>query len=554
MAVENCDGPETLELLASALAGRSVGIGSTEPGAPAWTDGTTIFLDHTADRAAVLESLAVQTSLLAAGSLQPEYVRRLVRRPALARRYLALEGRRVLALNAGLLPGRLHNGTDVVTTSSAESLARAGADRSIVDPPTTFGAIRASVLLKRAEDSVAPAHVHGSDQVRDGDDVDSVPTEAGDDPLSSPVGAGGALGKLLGRLTSRVRQVGTGGPAGGDAVARRPTTVSGDERSVVSRASRRPVDDADPAGPAGPLTYPEWDARRRSYRPDWCTVVETAPNTDTASNIELPQTLPLRRALTRLAVGLQRCGRQRQGDDIDIDSAVESRVQALAGAATEDTVYLDFLRRKRELSVLVLLDISGSAKEPGHGGRTVHEHQRLAAGTLVSTLHELGDRVALYGFCSQGRSAVYLTPVKRFDDAMGDAVLGGLGSLVPGAYSRLGAAIRHGAAVLQSSAGTPRQLLVVLTDGLAYDHGYERDYGAADARRALAEARHGGIGCLCLTVGAGTDVSELRQVFGTTAHAAIPTTAHLAGVIGPLFRSALQSADLRRRKSQGLKS
>ena len=56
------------------------------------------------------------------------------------------------------------------------------------------------------------------------------------------------------------------------------------------------------------------------------------------------------------------------------------------------------------------------------------------------------------------------------------------------------------------------------------------------------------------TVGAGTDVSELRQVFGTTAHAAIPTTAHLAGVIGPLFRSALQSADLRRRKSQGLKS
>ena len=554
MAVENCDGPETLELLASALAGRSVGIGSTEPGAPAWTDGTTIFLDHTGDRAAVLESLAVQTSLLAAGSLQPEYVRRLVRRPTLARRYLALEGRLVLALNAGLLPGRLHNGTDAVTTSSAESLARAGADRSIADPPTTFGAIRASVLLKCAEDSAAPAHVHGSDQVRDGDDVDSVPTEAGDDPLSSPVGAGGALGKLLGRLTSRVRQVGTGGPAGGDAVAHRPTTVSDDERSVVSRASRRPADDADPAGPAGPLTYPEWDARRRSYRPDWCTVVETAPNAGTASNIELPQTLPLRRALTRLAVGLQRCGRQRQGDDIDIDSAVESRVQALAGAATEDTVYLDSLRRKRELSVLVLLDISGSAKEPGHGGRTVHEHQRLAAGTLVSTLHELGDRVALYGFCSQGRSAVYLTPVKRFDNAMGDAVLGGLGSLVPGAYSRLGAAIRHGAAVLQSSAGTPRQLLVVLTDGLAYDHGYERDYGAADARRALAEARHGGIGCLCLTVGAGTDVSELRQVFGTTAHAAIPTTAHLAGVIGPLFRSALQSADLRRRKSQGLKS
>ena len=31
-------------------------------------------------------------------------------------------------------------------------------------------------------------------------------------------------------------------------------------------------------------------------------------------------------------------------------------------------------------------------------------------------------------------------------------------------------------------------LLVVLSDGLAYDHGYERAYGAADARRALSEA------------------------------------------------------------------
>ena len=28
---------------------------------------------------------------------------------------------------------------------------------------------------------------------------------------------------------------------------------------------------------------------------------------------------------------------------------------------------------------------------------------------------------------------------------------------------------------------------MVLSDGPAYDHGYERDYGAADTRRALTE-------------------------------------------------------------------
>ncbi|EUA25907.1 von Willebrand factor type A domain protein [Mycobacterium intracellulare] len=33
---------------------------------------------------------------------------------------------------------------------------------------------------------------------------------------------------------------------------------------------------------------------------------------------------------------------------------------------------------------------------------------------------------------------------------------------------------------------------MVLSDGLAYDHGYERAYGAADARRALTEPAGGG--------------------------------------------------------------
>ena len=89
----------------------------------------------------------------------------------------------------------------------------------------------------------------------------------------------------------------------------------------------------------------------------------------------------------------------------------------------------------------------------------------------------------------------------------------------------------------------------MLSDGLAYDHGYERLYGAADARRALSEARRQGIGCLCLTIGAGTDTGELRRVFGSAAHASIPKPRQLPDVIGPLFRAALRGADLRRKVS-----
>jgi nitric oxide reductase activation protein len=176
----------------------------------------------------------------------------------------------------------------------------------------------------------------------------------------------------------------------------------------------------------------------------------------------------------------------------------------------------------------------------------VHELQRAAAAALVVALHQLGDRVALYAYHSRGRSAVHLLPVKRFGDDLDARAMQRLHGLVPGAYSRLGAAIRHGAAVLEQEGATSRRLLVVLSDGLAYDHGYEPVHGAADARRALAEARRRGTGCLCLSLGAGTDADALRRVFGSAAHAAIPELEQLGRAIGPLFRAGLRSAEVQR--------
>ena len=281
------------------------------------------------------------------------------------------------------------------------------------------------------------------------------------------------------------------------------------------------------------------------YRPDWCTVQEALPPPRQGAPLAISDGYGVRRALARLGTGLDSCHRQAQGGDVDIDAAIEARVAVLAGSAPDEAIYIDSLRRRRDLSVLLLLDVSGSVAEPGAAGETVHAHQRAAAAALAVALHDLGDRVALYAFHSRGRAAVHVVPVKRFDDGL-DAMQR-LRGLVPAAYSRLGAAIRHGAAVLERHGGTSRRLLVVLSDGLAYDHGYERAYGAADARRALAEARRRGTACSCLSVGATTEAEALRRVFGSAAHAAIPRPDQLGRVIGPLFRSALRSAEVRRR-------
>jgi hypothetical protein len=552
------DDLERWGLLASALSGRALEVAAAEPGEPSWTDGCTIFVDPATTTRNQLGSLAVQASLIAAGSLQPDIVRKLKRRPALARRYLAVEGHRALAANDEWLPPVMQSlvgySITAVSDSPGTSLAAARKGAAVADPPEIFGAIRVRSLLtssKNAEDGPQgenkPSRQGKTLAELDEDDEDAEDTI---DMFSSPVGGGGAIGRLLQKMLGVVRQLREGGSPGADAPTHRTRSgTRGPAAAVYSTAESGPADDD--AGEREGTKYPEWDVHQKRYRPDWCTVEEVEPHPkaeDTAMG--LAEAYGLRRPLARLGMGLDRCHRQPQGDDIDIDAAVEARVEVLAGSAPDETVYLDSIRLRRDLSVLVLLDISGSVAEPGAEGQTVHEQQRAVAAALTIALHDLGDRVALYAFHSQGRSAVQLMPVKRFDDDVDTLMMRRLRALIPGAYSRLGAAIRHGSAVLERCGGTSRRLLVVLSDGLAYDHGYERVYGAADVRRALFEARKRGTGCLCLTIGACTDVDELRRVFGSAAHATIPRLENLNQMIGPLFRTALRSAEVRRRVSK----
>jgi hypothetical protein len=562
---------EALGMFASALAGRSVAVAELRPGEPPWTDGQTIYVEacargrdeHEALQALrALEAVAVQASLIAAGGLEPGIVRSLLRHPRLAKRYLAVEGHRALAFNSALLPGILASlGNREIASRSdspAASLRVAHARFAIDDPAPEFGVIRAAKVwaaysrAAKQQGEAGPAHVprgHGGKQL---EELDDGVIDDSDDPdmFTSPVGGGGFIGKWLKKMLSSTRKTGSGGgPPGADLPTHRTNSSNRGAHAVSSLApmAGENVREDRAATAGGGATYPEWDVTRGSYRPAWCTVREVAPTIKVSATHAIDDAIGVRRPLSRLGMGLHRRHRQSQGDDIDIDAAVEARVEVLAGSVPGEAVYLDSLRRRRDLSVLLLLDVSGSAAEPGTVGRTVHEQQRAAVANLMVALHDLGDRVALYAYYSQGRRAVSMVPVKRFDDHLDSQVMKRLNSLEPGAYSRLGAAIRHGSAVLEARGGTSRRLLVVLSDGLAYDQGYERGYGAADARRALTEARRSGSGCVCLTIGAGTDVQSLRRVFGSAAHATIGRPDQLAGVIGPLFRSALRAAEVRQK-------
>jgi nitric oxide reductase NorD protein len=550
-------GAERLGLLASAIAGRALEVAAGTPGEPAWTDGAVVFVDGDASGPDQVRTVSVQASLLAAGSLGSEVLGRLGRRGRVARRYLSLEGHRALVAHEAVLPPAARGLIDLATAgrsgSPAASLALATGGEAVPEPPEWFGTIRPrAVRPAPASGDGEGGHVPRRERqqvLQELDDGETGDADAGFD-LFNPVGGGGEVGRLLRRLLGSARTPRGSGQPGADTPTHRASPGGRlGRRAVLSTAGGAGLDDLEAPGRRGAV-YPEWNVHTRRYRAGWCTVSEVEPEGQGRDALVPPDTHALRRPLARLGLELDRRRRQRDGDDIDIDALVEARVDLAAGAPPGEAVYVDTVRGRRDLSVLILLDVSGSAGEPGPSGRRVHEHQRAAAAALTVALHDLGDRVALYGFRSLGRQAVQVVPVKRFGDGLDARALGRLRALEPAAYTRLGAAIRHGAAVLEDEGGTARRLLVVLSDGFAYDHGYDGAHGEADARRALSEARRRGTGCLCLSIAAGTDLRALRRVFGTAAHAAIPHVDQLPATVGPLFRSALRLAEGQRRVAQ----
>ena len=95
---------------------------ATAPDDPAWTDGTTVFIDAAGEPRSQVTALAVQASLLAAGSLAPDVVRKLRTSRNATRRYLAIEGHRALALNEAYLPWAVRATIDRDVASSVDGI------------------------------------------------------------------------------------------------------------------------------------------------------------------------------------------------------------------------------------------------------------------------------------------------------------------------------------------------------------------------------------------------------------------------------------------------
>ncbi|MEZ0363137.1 nitric oxide reductase activation protein NorD [Mycobacterium sp. pUA109] len=547
--------PDRFRFLASYLAGRAVTVAAAPAGEAAHTNGQVIFVSAGGSVGEQRREMLVQSALLGAGSLDPRLVKALRARPTVARRYLALEGRRVLAEFATRVPlaAALRPAGDPSTASAAESLDMARSRTEVAAAPRWFGVIRPSRLLASAAGPGTPAT---DNELRLAFDVIDLPEadDGADDAggrseeskilklFENPLLNSRALSDFLRKMFGNSRSPGDDA-AGGELqvrAIRRAHAVGPHARPLPTQI--RFSDDGWPGaalGVGGSL-HPEWDVFHHRYRPDWCRVIDfplTAAADVSAAGVLHDDVL--RRRLSRVGLGPKVFRGRADGDEVDIEALIDLFVDLRSGYSPPEHVYTERRKLARNLGVLILLDASGSATDTDPEGLAVHDHQRRAAATLAVTLEELGDRVAVYAFRSQGRHAVQLPAIKTFGQRFGAAGRARLNQLQPASYTRLGAGIRGAGEILKTEAGTPNRLLVVLSDGFPYDEGYEGRYAEADAAKALDELRADGVACLCLAIGAAAEPAGLHRVFGSASYASAATLADLSPRMDELFLSAL---------------
>ncbi len=292
-----------------------------------------------------------------------------------------------------------------------------------------------------------------------------------------------------------------------------PSPVEGrrESASLADDARVIPEEEAGAASPALPgmraFLYDEWDGRILDYRTRWCRVVEQTAPEGTEEFIGLVRSRYggvvslIRRYFEGIRPpGLRRMRRQADGEEVDIEAAVEALVERKAHISASEFVYIRRDRRDRDVAAAFLVDLSGSTgQQIGPGGARIIDVEKEGLVLLCEALEAIGDQYAVYGYSGQSRHDVQVLVLKDFDERYGPSVWRRIDAVQPLVQNRDGAAIRHALRRLSERAAKVK-LLVMLSDGRPLDDAYQEEYALEDTKAALREAKALGVHPFCITV------------------------------------------------------
>lgn len=293
-----------------------------------------------------------------------------------------------------------------------------------------------------------------------------------------------------------------------------------------------------------PYHYQEWDYQVQLYRPDWSTVYEYRPKKGDPEDIDniLKEYKPVAHRIRQIIdllspAGVQRVRNMEDGDEIDINAAVDAMIAIRMGEQPNTRITMRNVIKNRDLAVTVLLDLSESTNDVIEGSdKTVLDLTREAAILVATAINGIGDPFALHGFASDGRHDVQYFRFKDFNQPFDDESKARLAGMKGGLSTRMGAAMRHAAQDLLKQPES-RRLLLLVTDGEPSDID-ERDpqHLRHDTRKAVDELWSRGVMTYCLTLDANAD-SYVKRIFGENNYTIVDHVDRLPEKLPTLFAS-----------------
>ncbi len=270
-----------------------------------------------------------------------------------------------------------------------------------------------------------------------------------------------------------------------------------------------------------PFHYAEWDYQIQLERPAWATILEKRPKVGDLQVID-QITADNKRIASRLKFlldamqpqGVQRIRKLEDGDEIDINAAISGMIDFRMGIQPDPRIMMRSVRKVRDISVLVLLDLSESTNEKVLGqDQTVLGLTRQACVLLSDAIHKIGDPFSIHGFCSDGRHDVEYYRFKDFDQPYNDEPKSRLAGMTGQLSTRMGAAMRHATHYLRGQRSS-KKLLMVITDGEPADIDVrDPQYLRYDAKKAVEDAARKGITTFCMTLDPRAD-QYVSRIFG----------------------------------------
>jgi len=291
-----------------------------------------------------------------------------------------------------------------------------------------------------------------------------------------------------------------------------------------------------------PYCYPEWDYQVQLLRPDWVTVYERRQPVGLAGEIDeiltrhRPVTAKIRKIIDLLQPeGVARERNLEDGDDIDLNAAVDAMISIRRGETPNPRVTMRHTVKRRDLAIVVLLDLSESTGDRiKESGQSILELTREACALVATAITGVGDPFAIHGFASDGRHDVRYFRFKDFDERFDDRVKARLAGMSGGLSTRMGAAMRHAGFHLMRQSEN-RKLILLVTDGEPADID-ERDprHLRQDTRKAVDDLQQQGIQSYCLTLDPNAD-EYVRRIFGTGRYTIVDRVTRLPEKLPMLF-------------------